>query len=97
MIHLTFHECTSYFGCLSSQSPLREDRGKMILVKRLEADFRNMSNKEKRKKNALESFVFQGFGLQHSKYIPFVSCMHFFFHFLPNKKKIKVLAFGRRN
>lgn len=45
MIQLTFHECTNYFGCLSSQKPLREDRSKIILVEQLEAVFRNMSKK----------------------------------------------------
>lgn len=96
MIHLTFHDCTSYFGCLSSQSPLWEDRGKMILVKRLEADFRSMSNKVKKKKMLWRALCFRDLvcSIQNTSLL-YPVCI--FFPFLSNKKKIKVLAFGRRN
>lgn len=86
MIHLTFHDCTSYFGCLSSQSPLWEDRGKMILVKRLEADFRNMSNKVKKKKKCFGELCVSGIWSAAFKIHPFCILYAFFSFFAKQKE-----------
>lgn len=68
----------------------------MILVKRLEADFRSMSNKVKKKKMLWRALCFRDLvcSIQNTSLL-YPVCI--FFPFLPNKKKIKVLAFGQRN
>lgn len=36
------HVCTGYFSSVSSQKPLQEDRGTIILAEQLEAVFKNI-------------------------------------------------------